>query len=519
MKRIITLKTLTFCLLCTLLPTFASAQGAFQKVVKYLGEEDYMEQAAFLDSAQAVVGLGYVTDSNNQRLLIRSDLQGNVVWQRAISDGGNDFTAMEYLCVEGNSIFVGGQGSGDTTAAALARFDAQGNLIWNRIFSYFPYHMSITALAGDNNGNVAFGGQVRNVIFASSGMVGKLRASDGATLWMSTIADTVEFDVPYIATTPSGEVVAAGNVSNWPTQTLHYPWIAKWSANGTLLWCKKLDYEAVVGGIKADANWIYLAGSEIESGGTDRMSIARFTQSGALDRWLSLDNPDQQTFIMDMKLDGASINLIADYYDPNSGAENALLMGLDTALNPYFAWLDTYAFPMALAGTDGNGLLHYMGSYFRDPLNDEVIVLGAVPNAPISSIPCGMENFAPSFVSLTPPVLNYAVTTGATTRSGYAQIGTYVLPLVPLTDCSSITAVETPSAQLQVWPNPTTGSLHIQVPTRDAQIMVMGLDGKVMLQTQGSGLMELNLSTLAAGMYLLRVEAADQVFMQRICRL
>jgi hypothetical protein len=519
MKRLSPLKSFFFALALMGFPFVASAQSTFQKVVKYLGQEDYMNYAGFLDSAQAVISLGYVTDSNNTDLLMRTDLQGNVVWERALVDGPNDYFSMEQLCIEGHGIFVGGDADGDSSSAAILRFEENGSLSWARIFSYYTFgNVEITALAGDQNGNVVFGGQAEDVIFSRSGMVGKIRASDGLPLWMSTIDDSVEFDVPYVASTPSGEVVAAGNVSNWPTSTVHWPWIAKWSATGTLLWCKKLDYDATVYGLKADADHIYLGGLDAQNSSNGHLFVSRFSQSGALERWKTLDNANESSFLQDMKLDAHGVTLVADHSDDLTGNEFPIIMRLDTALNPVFAWLDEYAIPYAIAGTDNASILHFVGGYYNDPNNDEVIVLGAIPDGPVSSLPCGLVQYAPSFVNLTPPVLNYAVTTGSTNRSGYAQGTAYAIPVTPLTDCGTTTAVREAVADIQVWPNPTTGKLHVQLPADNAKLMVMGLDGKVMLQTQGSGLVEMDLSGLGAGMYVLKVEAAGAVFTQRICR-
>ncbi len=261
-----------------------------------------------------------------------------------------------------------------------------------------------------------------------------------------------------------------------------------------------------------------MAGSELQSAGTERVSIARFSHAGVLDRWHSLDNPNQESYAMDLKLEGGKLSLLAGVYDVGAGSEYGLLMGLDTAFNPSFAWLDEFAHPLAIAGTDANGLLHFVGSYSNDPVFDSQLLLGAIPNAPISSIPCGMQNYAPSFVSLTPPVLNYPVTTGSTNRSGYAQVTPYSIPLTPRTDCIAATGVVAPTSQLQVWPNPTTGRLHVQLPAITSNMMVMGLDGKVLLQTQGSGLTELNLTGFAAGMYLLKVETEGEILTRRFCR-
>lgn len=497
---------------------FAAHGQGFQKVVRYLGEEDYMEHAAFHDSAQAVFGLGYVTDSDNVRILVRYDLNGNAVWQQASVDGPDDYYTYEDLTVVGNGVFVGGDADGDSSASFIMRYDLNGTPSWARIFSYYPDHVDIKVLGNDDLGAVLFGGQVFNFgAFHFDGMVGKIRASDGAPMWMSTIGDTLDIQVAAVAATPTGEVIAAGNVDDWPIQVAHFPWIAKWSANGTLLWCKKLDYNAIIYSVKADANTIYLAGVDYQNGSDDRAFVAKFTQSGTLTDWKALDNPDVSTFVQDMKLDADGVTIIAPYSENLSGLETSLIMRLDTALQPVYAWLDEYAVPYAVAGTDASGMLHFVGSYFSDPNNDEVIVLGAIPDAPISSIPCGMVPFAPVFVSETPAITNYLVTPGSTNRSGYASTNTFSLPITPLTDCIG-TAMEDATAAIEAWPNPTTGLLHLRLPAEELPIVLHATDGREILRTKGTGMSALDLSAMPAGIFLLRIGAGAEAWTTRVVR-
>ena len=505
---------------CSLMLSVFTAQGqGFQKVVRYLGQEDYMEQAAFHDSAQAVFGLGYVSDTNNVRILVRYDLNGNAVWQQAAVPGPDDYYSFEYMSTEGNGVFVGGDADGDSSAAFIMRFDLNGTPSWARIFSYNPYHVDITAMGGDGLGNVLFGGQEHNFSsFHFDGMVGKIRASDGAPMWMSTIGDTLDIQVAGVTSTPSGEVIAAGNVDDWPIQMAHWPWIAKWSANGTLLWCKKLDYNAAIATVKADANTIYLAGDDYQNGQNDRLFVAKFTQSGNLVDWQSMDNPDVGSYVQDMKLDADGLTLVAPYYENISGLESALIMRLDTSLQVVYAWLDEYAVPYAIAGTDANQMLHFVGSYFGDPNNDETIMLGAIPDAPISSIPCGMVPFSPVFVSETPTVSNYLVTPDVTNRSGYASHNTYSLPITPLTDCLS-TGTEAPQYSLQAWPNPTTGLLHLNLPKEATTVTLHAIDGREVLRATTSGETALNMSQIPQGVYLLKANASTGIWTTKVVKM
>ena len=79
---------------------------------------------------------------------------------------------------------------------------------------------------------------------------------------------------------------------------------------------------------------------------------------------------------------------------------------------------------------------------------------------------------------------------------------------------SSETSVSEPQARqsLNVWPNPVSGMLHIQLPDAEqgiAQISVCDLLGKIVMQKENLNHSELDVSLLPSGMYLLRVRTTD----------
>jgi hypothetical protein len=516
MKRLPNFLQWSLCLATLLFPALLQAQWGFQKVVRYLGQEDYLLQAELVDT-YGVAGLGYVTDSNNIDLLVHADLQGNVVWNRAMVNGPNaDFTLQD-LCVEGAEIFMSGEADGDSAAAAIHKFDLNGTLAWTRVFSYHPDDVAITSLAGDQNGNVVFGGQVRDSIFSARGMVGKIRGSDGAPMWMSTIDDTVQFDIEVVASTPTGEVIAAGYVSNWPFLTVDHAWIAKWDANGTLLWCKELADSWYIESIEADANHIYVGG--IESLNYHGF-VGQFSHGGNIMRWRTLDDADHESWVEDLKVSGGQVRMVGFHYDMVSGLETGLLMRLDSNLAPVWAWRDQYGRPMAIAGTDHHNMLHYVGSYFGDSLNDESILIGAIPDAGGPTPPCYMMHYTPSFDNTIPTVLNYAVATDTTYRNGYAPWSTYSLPLSPLTECQSGLGVEPgPGVDIKVWPNPVSGMCRVSLPEGNCSLKCMDMTGQVVLQVSGSGQVDVDMKGLARGMYMLVVE--DEVggrWSRRVCK-
>lgn len=489
----------------------------YQKVFQYVGEAESMSRGSLIDSGQAVVGLGFVTDDRNVPLLVRFGLDGDPVWQRAPANGPIDKYHWECLGIEGDGIFVGGLADGDSSSAGIMRFDHSGNPTWSRIFSYNAERMSITALSGDHQGNVAFGGQVADTPDMADGMVGKIRASDGLPLWMSTIDDSLGIRVQALATTPSGEVVAAGNQVLSPGLVVLKPWIAKWSATGSLLWCKLLDYYAVIRAMQVSADAIYIAGDDYDNGNFTWACVGKFSHTGTLLRWKSMTNPGESSYFKDVKLDGDGLALVGAHQANWSATWNGLVMRMDTALQPVYAWVNEFVQPEAVTGADANGMLHFLGRHFLPSTGYPLMAHGAIPDLSSSSIPCGMNHHFPIFTSMQPPVVPYPVTVGSTNRSGYASTNTLAPQLTLFSSCVG-TSLPSPTMNRPPWPNPTTGWLHLPLPDEMTDITLLSADGREVLRAAGIGETAVDLSGVPAGMYLLRVGTAADVWTTKVVK-
>ena len=75
------------------------------------------------------------------------------------------------------------------------------------------------------------------------------------------------------------------------------------------------------------------------------------------------------------------------------------------------------------------------------------------------------------------------------------------------------------NSTIHIYPNPTTGILTIEIPgIKEAQISVMNITGQVQFQSLINERAELDLHTLAKGIYLLRIQGKDGVLMERVVK-
>ena len=90
--------------------------------------------------------------------------------------------------------------------------------------------------------------------------------------------------------------------------------------------------------------------------------------------------------------------------------------------------------------------------------------------------------------------------------------------LVSFSDSSSSTSVSEPESgrALKIWPNPVSGLLHLQLPDGESEVegvVVSDMLGRVMLRKDRVTASGLDVSTLPAGMYLLKlIPAAGQAY-------
>lgn len=71
---------------------------------------------------------------------------------------------------------------------------------------------------------------------------------------------------------------------------------------------------------------------------------------------------------------------------------------------------------------------------------------------------------------------------------------------------------------LNLFPNPTSGRLNLRTTTRDAKLLIVDLSGRPVYEAVISGNTELNLETLPAGMYFVKLQEGNNTTTTRILK-
>ena len=84
---------------------------------------------------------------------------------------------------------------------------------------------------------------------------------------------------------------------------------------------------------------------------------------------------------------------------------------------------------------------------------------------------------------------------------------------------SSISLIENDAQAIAVYPNPFSNELNIESPSRLIKVEILSLSGKMLSSTAASGFStKMNLSQLAKGTYIVRVQNEEGVIIQKIVK-
>jgi hypothetical protein len=121
----------------------ANADGSLQKpLITYGGvKDDRLYDMRLLHDQSGLILVGSTQNGDSagwDALVIRTDLQGNLLWQRSFGGSGDEEAAAVAQCADGGFAVVGYSSSfifGGNTADPqyyLLRLDASGNLLWHK---------------------------------------------------------------------------------------------------------------------------------------------------------------------------------------------------------------------------------------------------------------------------------------------------------------------------------------------------------------------------------------------------
>ncbi|MCK6694840.1 MAG: HYR domain-containing protein, partial [Thermoanaerobaculia bacterium] len=208
-----------------------------------------------------VLAVGVDPDGISTTLLIKTDADGNLEWQKRIhSFAANRQNGGFKLCRADGGYIVSGESKRGDSHATLTRIDNKGNTVWSKRYanqSFDNPRISACFVSGDT----IFACGLKDSVVTYN----LFRASTGDTLfsqWFAAPGDYLDKALRYMARAPDGDLLLSGytKLSNMPG---YYLWVCRISRSGQLRWSK------IYSGVAAEY-FYWNGGGEITALGGDR---------------------------------------------------------------------------------------------------------------------------------------------------------------------------------------------------------------------------------------------------------
>ncbi len=276
---------------------------------------------------QISIGDSVIYGSGQTILLMKMDLDGNLIWARTGGGSGQDY-ALGLTYDEQGNIYMSGCNEkeatfSETTIPAggfLAKYTTDGSLLWvkNKFREYSPYgYFPYTEAPPFNllylNNKLLVNGNIRNstiiidtiTIIQNSGYVSSYLASfdtAGYIEWLKPAARPLGFCGGQFTSDSTNNIYITGfyqkkaifeNDTLFDSTAVYDCFLAKYNSNGGFIWARNLnsDYMAQGRGILSDgAGNVYLAGmfqgkaffgnDTLISGSSSDIFLAKYTSDG-----------------------------------------------------------------------------------------------------------------------------------------------------------------------------------------------------------------------------------------------
>ena len=430
-------------------------------------------------------------------LVIKINSTGTVQWQKTLGGGNADTAYSSAALADGGYIIAGATGStdGDVTVDNhgmndlwIVKLDNNGSIVWQKSYGgsniEFTYGDSVKAtpdggiiVAAITQSN---DGDVTNHHGNQDFWVLKLD-SNGEMEWQEALGGSaVDFAVS-IATTPDGGYIAAGHTfSSDGDVTLNHgsidAWVVKLDADGDVIWQRAYggtgdDRAYAVN--PAPSGGYYITGNSSENNGEGDVT----NNHGWADVWV-LKVEENGDIIWQKSLGGSLTDI-----------------GFSGAVTPH----NTYVIAGMSTSSNGDVTFNHGGEdYWVAELDEDGELLWQ------KSLGGSSNDWA---YSILPTTDGYIIAGETTSADGDVSefFGLYDFWVVKLTTDEIAGLNNTKQNTALIYPNPAKDILNFQQQYKN--VTVYSTDGKMVLQTNDKT--RLDVSTLQAGVYILKLESTD----------
>lgn len=175
---------------------------------------------------------------NHDIVLIKTDTNGNLVWNRSFDSGLNDWGTCVLQTTDGGYIVTGAVDSYhslfDYANVGLLKYDHQGNLLWNRSMKFGGYSDGTAILQTPDQGFLIVG----STSIQSSGLLVKTDAM-GSVQWYSLFgSEKQDCGISLAYAADGGYDILVRSTTSYPSNTTF--WFLHTDENGNELWNRTL---------------------------------------------------------------------------------------------------------------------------------------------------------------------------------------------------------------------------------------------------------------------------------------
>lgn len=228
-------------------------------------------------STNSVYIAGATSINGYDMILMKFDLNGNLIWQRRIGTTGEQQSWFVTTDSSDNTYMVGRSGGTDSY---IVKYDSAGTLQWQKIITT---SVLSNGLSIDSNGNIYCAGWFTS---ANNNGITKLNSS-GDVIWSRSLSGATADQAKGIAV-DNNNVYVVGSTSASGGAGSADILLAKFNTNGDIQWQRSIGsaLSDFAEGIKLDSNGDpYIIGTT-----SDRLFLAKYNSSGSLQWQRELGN-------------------------------------------------------------------------------------------------------------------------------------------------------------------------------------------------------------------------------------
>ncbi|HYV91983.1 MAG TPA: T9SS type A sorting domain-containing protein [Chitinophagales bacterium] len=537
------MKTIVAAVILSLLVLQVFSQQQFQLLI----HPGFKQEARFMSE---ILGSGYLlasnfTDTSGEKsiLLTRLDNQLNVVWHTLIDETGTAERVNSFAQDASGNIFIAGYIE-DSFATAfnnslLIKADSTGNVIWKKRFQYSDYNNDLLRIFSSASGSLYAIGESEDYYYAPypyyMQLVMKLNSS-GTILWSHTYPTSLHSNVSAeVLPASDGTMIVAGHSLTLNTlqasltkfdTTGSKVWDTRWSLSGINNFPVGLVYdlsESNTGG------YIIYGQRGIDSEYVLRNCMLKYDANGTLLKQMrygySYDNwfyPISTIYVFKgiPAMDGgyAAAGVFLDEF---SGEQGIALLKVDSGLVPQWCKLydmGTITSIASLLQTSDGGYL------IAASRGDSIILLKTDAQGSNS---CN-EQVLPVFYQL---ISDYQGSSFLESQSPSFTVPSYLPNTATLTNnfedtlCFVYTSsqADQSSKACSLFPDPSHNIINISISDGATKLFSMSLfneeGAELKREIISSSNYSLDVSTLPAGMYMVRISSRSSFIVKKFLKL